>query len=146
MDVCRRSVICNHSLTSQLSQTITVCLSFTIVSFNPCIVFSVHASHTRSVLLFWTSIHPTLARGQCTWMLNQPYIRIPLRDCALSFIPTALPYTALCGTLQHIAAPPNTLQHLAAPCSTLQHQLLQHIMGLNWLLLYYWGVLNIGTT
>ena len=86
VDVCRRSVICNHSLTSQLSQTITVCLSFTIVSYNPCIVFSVCASNTRSVLLFWTSIHPTLARGQCTWMLNQPYIRVALRDCALSFI------------------------------------------------------------
>ena len=58
------------------------------------------------------------------------HIRMPLRDCALSFIPTALPSTALCGTY-------TTLQPLAAHCSTLQHQLLQHITGLNWLLLYY---------
>ena len=27
---------------------------------------SVYASNTRSVLLFESSIHPTLARGQCT--------------------------------------------------------------------------------
>ena len=96
-------------LTSQLSQTITVFLSFTIVSFNPiqdlsfcfgllfsqrCLVDSVRGCSINHTCAY----HCATARCH-SYLLHYP---IP-------------PPAAPCSTLQHLPTPCSTLHHIAAP-------------------------------